>query len=112
MKFYCECCDLVYEQKELQKTRFQNLTYTYQCPECENIELKAIIQNTQLGVSWDESSESIKSIEYDTESYEIIKSHDVSLKTIATVIKHHIDYFGLDSLEIEGLKIEKIVKEN
>lgn len=76
------------------------------------MELTAIVQNAELGVCWDERAESITSIEYDSVSCEIIKSDKVSLKSIAKVIQHYINYFELESVEIEGLKIQKVVDGN
>ena len=81
MNFYCEECEGMYDEKDLNKRHYLNLGEDcYECPECENMELTAIVQNTELGVCWDERAESITSIEYDSVSCEIIKSDKVSLK--------------------------------
>ncbi len=113
MNFYCEECERMYDEKDLNKRHYLNLGEDcYECPECENTNLVAIAQNTKLDVCWDEKTESITSIEYDIASYEIIKSNNLSLKDVAKVIQHYINYFELESVEIEGLKIQKVVDGN
>ena len=113
MNFYCEECEVMYDEKDLNKRYNLNLGEDcYECPKCKSMELTAIAQNTKLDISWDESAESITLIQYDSVSYEIVKSYKVSLKSIAKVIQHYINYFELESVEIEGLKIQKVVDEN
>ena len=113
MNFYCEECEVMYDEKDLNKRYYLNLGEDcYECPECENMELTAIARNTKLDVCWDERAESITSIQYDSASYEIVKSDNVSLKSIAKVIQHYINHFELESVEIEGLKIQKVVDGN
>lgn len=113
MKFYCEECDEMYEEKDLNKIHYINLNEDcYECPECGSMELTVVAQNTKLGICWNEELESITSIEYDSESCEIIKEDKVLMKSIAKVVQHYMNYFELESVEIEGLNIQKVVDKN
>ena len=69
MNFYCEECEVIYDEKDLNKRYYLNSgEKCYECPECQNMKLTAIAQNTELDVSWDEKAESITSIQYDSVS--------------------------------------------
>lgn len=113
MKFYCEECEEIYDEKDLNERYYLNLGEDcYECPGCENRQLTIISENTELAISWDEEIKSITLIEYNTTNCEIIKVNRVSLKNIAKVIQHYMNYFELESAEVGGLSIQKMVDKN
>ena len=108
MKFYCEECEATYEDSDLNKRYYENIEeLCFECPECENMNLVAIAQETSLALSWNGEDKKINVVEYDNNTKIITKSNAVMLSNIAKVILHHMNCFGERRLKISGLDIRK-----